>query len=81
MIRCVVHTCNHSTPEEVTHGFKPAWARPFLKSEREVGRGGVVHTINPSTWEAETGRSLSLRPRLYCETPLPKKRGGGDNGK
>jgi hypothetical protein len=26
-----------------------------------------VHTFNPSTWEAEAGRFLSLRPAWYTE--------------
>jgi hypothetical protein len=31
-------------------------------------RGGVVeHTFNPSTWEAEAGRSLNLRPAWSTE--------------
>jgi major histocompatibility complex class I len=29
--------------------------------------GVVVHTFNPSTWEAETGRFLSLRPAWSTE--------------
>jgi hypothetical protein len=45
----------------------------------------VVHAFNPSTWEAEAGRSLSLRPawstkwvpgqpELYRETLSPGKK-------
>jgi hypothetical protein len=35
----------------------------IYKSSRAV----VVHTVNPSTWEAEAGGSLSLRPAWSTE--------------
>ena len=31
------------------------------------GRAVVAHTFNPSTWEAEAGKSLSLRPARSTE--------------
>ena len=40
----------------------------------------VAHTFNPSTWEAEASRSLSLWPDLHSEfqssqkTPVSKKK-------
>jgi hypothetical protein len=33
-----------------------------FKSSKQAELGGWFYTSNPSTWEAETGRLLSLRP-------------------
>jgi hypothetical protein len=34
---------------------------------KKCGRAVVVHAFNPSTWEAEAGRFLSLRPAWSIE--------------
>jgi hypothetical protein len=36
--------------------------KEFIGIMKKHGRAVVVHTFNPRTWEAEAGRSLSLRP-------------------
>jgi hypothetical protein len=38
-----------------------------LRIEFKNWLGLVAHTFNPSTWEAEAGRSLSLRPALSTD--------------
>jgi hypothetical protein len=41
--------------------------RPCLiKLKKQLG-AVVAHTFNPSTWEAEAGRSLSSRPAWSTE--------------
>jgi hypothetical protein len=35
--------------------------------KKNCGQEVLVHTFNPSTWEAEAGRSLSLRPAWSVE--------------
>jgi hypothetical protein len=56
-----VTVCSRSVKEIKTEpgmlqrSFRPA-IRPYLKP------GMVVHTFNPSTWEAEAGGFLSSRP-------------------
>jgi hypothetical protein len=34
---------------------------------KEEGKAVVAHAFNPSTWEAEVGRFLSLRPAWSTE--------------
>jgi hypothetical protein len=40
-----------------------------LKKKKKEKEGWVMvaHTFNPSTWEAEAGGFLSLRPAWYTE--------------
>jgi hypothetical protein len=37
------------------------------QKQKHLGQGMVAHTFNPSTWEAEAGRFLSLRPAWSTE--------------
>jgi hypothetical protein len=37
------------------------------EKKNKLGWAVVVHTFNPSTWEAEAGRYLSLRPAWSTE--------------
>jgi hypothetical protein len=37
------------------------------------GQAVVVHFFNPSTWEAEAGRFLSLGPASTQKNPVSKK--------
>ena len=72
------HPAN-TTPSEPPPQSMPVYRYLWLK----LGTVVVVHTFNPSTWEAETGRSLSSRPSwstnqvpgqpgLHRETLSPK---------
>jgi hypothetical protein len=46
---------------------QPGLYRKTLSSKMKIEPGVVVHAFNPSTWEAEAGRSLSSRPAWSTE--------------
>jgi hypothetical protein len=53
--------------------FKNTSKRPttriknFHLKKKKKSQAVVVHAFNPSTWEAEAGRFLSLRPAWFTE--------------
>jgi hypothetical protein len=48
--------------------------RHYIKKQSKMRRSVVAHTSNPSTWEAEAGESLSLRPAWATQRNLSQEK-------
>jgi hypothetical protein len=62
------HTHGTQTNMEARHhAHKKFSSKKKKKKKKKTSQAVVTHAFNPSTWEAEAGRFLSLRPAWSTE--------------